>query len=43
MNVNDNSRKRSRVDIDPGTNFVELTYEDVVIGSDEDVNDSNEM
>ena len=43
MNVNDNSRKRSRVDIDPGTNFVELTYEDVVIGSDEDVYDSNEM
>lgn len=43
MNVNDNSRKRSRMDIDPGTNFVKLTYEDVVIGSDEDVNDSNEM
>lgn len=43
MNVNDNSRKRSRIDIDPGTDFVELTYEDVVIGSDEDINDSNEM
>ena len=43
MNVNDNSRKRSHIDTDPGSFFVELTDADVVIGSDEDVNDSNEM